>query len=200
MTKFTLTTLSQPEKDVTDPLTGLLRSGARKLIAQAEEAKLQTLLKQHWIEEHRNWCQRDLSRSRYVYWWADGIYSNVRMDDRLCLLVIIGITEHGRKELVAVEDGYRESGASWAELLSGLRSRGLTTCPKLAISDGALGFWKALGKCCPETQHQRCWVHKTANILSKSVQPKVKAVLHEIWMAQTRDEAYKAFDRALAQF
>ena len=108
MTKFTLTTLSQPEKDVTDPLTGLLRSGARKLIAQAEEAKLQTLLKQHWIEEHRNWCQRDLSRSRYVYWWADGIYSNVRMDDRLCLLVIIGITEHGRKELVAVEDGYRK--------------------------------------------------------------------------------------------
>ena len=125
------------------------------------------------------------------------------MDDRLCLLVIIGITEHGRKELVAVEDGYRESGAGWAELLSGLRSRGLTICPKLAIGDGALGFWKALSKCYPETQHQRCWVHKTANILSalpKSVQPKVKAALHEIWMAQTRDEAYKAFDRALARF
>ena len=138
-----------------------------------------------------------------MYWWADGIYSNVRMDDRLCLLVIIGITEHGHKELVAVEDGYRESEASWAELLSGLRSRGLTTWPKLAIGDGALGFWKALGKCYPETQHQRCWVHKTSNILSalpKSVQPKVKAALHEIWMAQTRDEAYKAFDRALARF
>ena len=125
------------------------------------------------------------------------------MDDRLCLLVIIGITEHGRKELVAVEDGCRESEASWAELLSGLRSRGLTTWPKLAIGDGALGFWKALGKCYPETRHQRCWVHKTANILSalpKSVQSKVKAALHEIWMAQTRDEAYKAFDRALARF
>ena len=124
------------------------------------------------------------------------------MEDRLCLLVIIGITEHGHKELVAVEDGYRESEASWAELLSGLRSRGLMTCPKLAIGDGALGFWKALGKCYPET-HQRCWVHKTANILSalpKSVQPKVKAALHEIWMAQTRDEACKAFDRALARF
>ena len=115
--------------------------------------------------------------------------------------MIIGITEHGRKELVAVADGYRESEASWAELLSGLRSRGLTICPKLAIGDGALGFWKALSKCYPETQHQRCWVHKTANILSalpKSVQPKVKAALHEIWMAQARDEAYKTFDRALA--
>ena len=120
MTKSTLTTLSQPEKDIIDPLTELLRSGARELIAQAVEAELQALLgdqakglsantisrlEQHWIEEHRNWCQRDLSCSRYVYWWADGIYSNVRMDDRLCLLVIIGITEHGRKELVAVEDG-----------------------------------------------------------------------------------------------
>ena len=193
MTKSTLTTLSQSEKDVTE----LLLFGARELIAQAVVAELQALLEQHWIEEHRNWCQRDLSRSRYVYWWDDGIYSNVRMDGRLCLLVIIGITEHGRKELVAVADGYRESEASWAELLSGLRSRGLTTCPKLAIGDGSLGFRKALGKCYPETRH------KTANILSalpKSVQPKVKAALHEIWMAQTRDEAYKAFDRALARF
>jgi len=117
--------------------------------------------------------------------------------------VIIGVTEHGRKELVAVEDGYRESEASWSELLSGLRARGLTRSPKLAIGDGALGFWKALAKCYPDTRHQRCWVHKTANILSalpKSVQPKVKAALHEIWMAATRDEAHKAFDRALVRF
>ncbi len=156
MTKSTLTTLSQSEKDVTE----LLLFGARELIAQAVVAELQALLEQHWIEERRNWCQRDLSRSRYVYWWDDGIYSNVRMDGRLCLLVIIGITEHGRKELVAVADGYRESEASWAELLSGLRSRGLTTCPKLAIGDGSLGFRKALGKCYPETRH------KTENILS----------------------------------
>ena len=308
MTQSTLRALSQPEEQVTDPLTELLRSGARELIAQAVEAELQVLLeqhaehrlpdgrkavvrngylpertvqtgignveikvpkvrdrsgsgvrfnsallppylkrarsveellpwlylkgvstgdyqdalaallgdqakglsantisrlKQHWIDDHRRWCQRDLSQKRYVYWWADGVYSNVRMDDRLCLLVIIGVTEHGRKELVAVEDGYRESEASWSELLSGLRARGLTTSPKLAIGDGALGFWKALAKCYPDTRHQRCWVHKTANILSalpKSVQPKVKAALHEIWMAETRADAHKAFDRTLVRF
>ena len=308
MTQSTLRALSQPEEQVTDPLTELLRSGARELIAQAVEAELQVLLeqhaehrlpdgrkavvrngylpertvqtgignveikvpkvrdrsgsgvrfnsallppylkrarsveellpwlylkgvstgdyqdalaallgdqakglsantisrlKQHWIDDHRRWGQRDLSQKRYVYWWADGVYSNVRMDDRLCLLVIIGVTEHGRKELVAVEDGYRESEASWSELLSGLRARGLTTSPKLAIGDGALGFWKALAKCYPDTRHQRCWVHKTANILSalpKSVQPKVKAALHEIWMAETRADAHKAFDRTLVRF
>jgi transposase-like protein len=125
------------------------------------------------------------------------------MDDRLCLLVIIGVTEHGRKELVAVEDGYRESETSWSELLLGLRERGLTASPKLAVGDGALGFWKALAKCYPDTRHQRCWVHKTANIMSalpKSVQPKVKAALHDIWMAETQDDAHKAFDRALVRF
>ncbi|EOG7770311.1 IS256 family transposase [Vibrio cholerae] len=308
MTKSTLRALSQPVEQVTDPLTELLRNGARELIAQAVEAELQVLLerhaehrlpdgrkavvrngylpertvqtgigdveikvpkirdrsgsgvrftssllppylkrarsveellpwlylkgvstgdyqdalaallgdqakglsantisrlKQHWIDEHRDWCQRDLSQKRYVYWWADGIYSKVRMDDRLCLLVIIGVTEHGRKELVAVEDGYRESDASWSELLLSLRERGLTTSPKLAIGDGALGFWKALTKCYPDTRHQRCWVHKTANILNavpKSVQPKMKAALHEIWMAETRDSAHKAFDRAMVRF
>ena len=160
-------------------------------------------LKQDWHEEHREWCQRDLKDRRYVYWWADGIYSNVRMDARLCLLVIIGVTEHGHKELVAVEDGYRESEASWSELLMGLRGRGLTTGAKLAIGDGALGFWKAIAKCYPDTAHQRCWVHKTANILSvlpKSVQPKVKEALHEIWMAETREEANKAFERTLIRF
>ena len=308
MTHSTLSALSQPVEQITDPLTELLRSGARQLIAQAVEAELQVLLeqhaghrlpdgrkalvrngylpertvqtgigdieikvpkvrdrsgsgvrfnsallppylkrarsveellpwlylkgvstgdyqdalsallgdqakglsantisrlKQHWIDEHRDWCQRDLSQKRYVYWWADGIYSKVRMDDRLCLLVIIGVTEHGRKELVAVEDGYRESEASWSELLLSLRERGLRTSPKLAIGDGALGFWKALAKCYPNTRHQRCWVHKTANILnavSKSVQPKMKAALHEIWMAETRDDAHKAFDRAMVRF
>ena len=308
MTKSTLRALSQPEEQVTDPLTELLRNGARELIAQAVEAELQVLLeqhaehrlpdgrkavvrngylpertvqtgigdveikvpkvrdrsgsgvrfnstllppylkrarsieellpwlylkgvstgdyqdalsallgdqakglsantisrlKQHWIDEHRSWCQRDLSQKRYVYWWADGIYSNVRMDNRLCLLVIIGVTEHGHKELVAVEDGFRESEDSWSELLLGLRERGLTTSPKLAVGDGALGFWKALAKCYPDTRHQRCWVHKTANIMSalpKSVQPKVKAALHDIWMAETQDDAHKAFDRALVRF
>ena len=160
-------------------------------------------LKAKWLDEHKDWQRRDLSQKRYVYWWADGVYSNVRMDDRLCLLVIIGVTEQGRKELVVVEDGQRESEASWKELLTGLRERGLTTAPKLAVGDGAMGFWAALSKVYPETEHQRCWVHKTANVLNKlpkSVQPKVKADLHEIWMAETRDEAHKAFDRTVKRF
>ncbi|WP_035414179.1 IS256 family transposase [Chromohalobacter israelensis] len=146
---------------------------------------------------------RDLGDRGYVYWWADGIYSNVRLDDRLCLLVIIGVTEQGRKELVAVEDGFRESAASWETVLTSLRARGLTTPPKLAVGDGAMGFWAALSKIYPATDHQRCWVHKTANVLNKlpkSVQPKVKADLHDIWMAETRDEAHKAFDRTVQRF
>jgi transposase-like protein len=121
----------------------------------------------------------------------------------MCLLVIIGVTEHGRKELVAVEDGFRESTASWEELLVGLRERGLETSPKLAIGDGALGFWKAMSKAYPACHHQRCWVHKTANVLNKlpkSMQPKVKEALHDIWMAATRAEAHAAFDRAQARF
>lgn len=119
----------------------------------------------------------------FVNCWADGIYSQVRMDDRLCLLVIIGVTEHGHKELVAVSDGFRESSTSWEELLTSLRQRGLSHSPKLAAGDGALGFWNAISKVYPDTRHQRCWVHKTANVLNKlpkSVQPKVKAALHEI--------------------
>ncbi len=143
--------------------------------------------KEHWLDEHRQWQRQDLSQKHYVYWWADGIYSQIRMDDRLCLLVIIGVTEHGQKELVAVSDGYRESSASWEELLTDLRQRGLTMAPKLSVGDGALGFWNALSKIYPDSIHQRCWVHKTANILNKlpkAVQPKVKTALHEIWMAE----------------
>ena len=135
-----------------------------------------------------------------MYFWADGIYSHVRMDDRLCLLVIIGVTVHGTKELVAVESGYRESSASWEEVLTNLRLRGLEIGPKLAVGDGALGFWNALSKVYPDAVHQRCWVHKTANILNKlpkSMQPKVKESLQEIWMASTRNDAYKAFDKAI---
>ena len=138
-----------------------------------------------------------------MYWWVDGVYSNVRMDDRVCLLVIIGVTEHGHKELIAVEDGMRESEASWLELLTGLRERGLAQGPKLAVGDGALGFWKALNKLYPDTEHQRCWVHKTANVLNKlpkSVQPKVKADLREIWRAESRKDAERAFDRTLKRF
>jgi transposase-like protein len=184
--------------DYQEALAALLGDQAKGLSANTVSR-----LKKQWEDEHADWRQRDLADRRYAYWWTDGVYSNVRMDDRLCLLVIIGVTEQGRKELVAVEDGFRESAASWETLLTGLRERGLTTAPRLAIGDGAMGFWTALSKVYPETDHQRCWVHKTANVLNKlpkSVQPKVKADLHDIWMAETRDEAHKAFDRTLRRF
>jgi putative transposase len=132
-------------------------------------------LKQDWEQDYQDWTRRDLSKKRYVYVWADGIYSNVRQDDRLCLLVIIGSDESGRKELLALTDGYRESAASWEDLLTDLMQRGLKIAPKLATGDGALGFWKAVAKIWPETDQQRCWVHKTANVLEKlpkAVQPK----------------------------
>ena len=184
--------------DFQEALAALLGEQARGLSANTIAR-----LKAQWQADHRSWSQRDLSDRRYVYFWADGVYSHVRMDDRLCLLVIIGVTEHGRKELVAVEDGHRESEASWASVLNDLRERGLGTGPKLAIGDGALGFWKALRKTWPDVAEQRCWVHKTANVLNqlpKSMQPKVKAELQNIWMAETREAAHAAFDRTLKRF
>ena len=184
--------------DYQEALAALLGENAKGLSANTISR-----LKERWIDEHREWRQRDLSDKRYAYLWVDGIYSNVRLDDRLCLLVVMGVTEHGRKELIAVEEGYRESEASWLELLNGLVARGLTTSPKLATADGALGFWKALSKVYPQTKQQRCWVHKTANVLNKlpkAVQPKVKEALHDIWMAETREKAHKAFDIALERF
>ena len=184
--------------DFREALASLLGKDARGLSPNTISR-----LKQDWTEEHKSWSRRDLSGKRYVYWWADGIYSNVRMDDKLCLLIVVGVTESGVKELVAVEDGYRESSDSWYGLLSDLRSRGLETGPKLAVGDGALGFWNALAKVFPATRRQRCWVHKTANILNclpRSLQPKAKEALHEIWMAETKEEAEKAFDRFLDRF
>lgn len=184
--------------DYSEALASLLGEQAKGLSANTVSR-----LKSHWLDEHQNWQREDLSEKRYVYWWADGIYSQIRMDDRLCLLVIIGVTEHGHKELVAVVDGFRESTASWEEVLTGLRQRGLDKSPKLAVGDGALGFWNALSKVYPNCRHQRCWVHKTANVLNKlpkSVQPKVKTALHEIWMASTRDVAKKAFDNTIELF
>ncbi len=184
--------------DYGEALSSLLGEQAKGLSANTISR-----LKNQWIDEHTQWRRRDLSDKRYVYFWADGIYSHVRMDDRLCLLVIIGVTEHGIKELVAVEDGFRESTASWEEVLSGLRERGLVFSPKLAVGDGALGFWGALSKVYPACCHQRCWVHKTANVLNKlpkSMQPKVKEALHDIWMAESRDKAKSAFDSAINRF
>jgi putative transposase len=184
--------------DYQEALVALLGEQAKGLSANTISR-----LKAKWLAEHAKWRQRDLAGKRYVYWWVDGIYSNVRMDDKLCMLVIIGVTDQGHKELVAVEDGFRESSDSWYELLSGLRARGLIKGPELAVGDGSLGFWNALAKVYPKTRHQRCWVHKTANVLNKmpkTLQPKVKAALHDIWMAETKEAAGQAFDAMLARF
>ena len=140
------------------------------------------------------WVQSDLSRDQWVYIWADGIYSGLRSDDvKLCALVVIGVNKHGQKRFLALEDGVRESTQSWRELLLGLKSRGMNV-PKLAVSDGAVGLWSALDEIYPDTRHQRCWVHKTANVLNalpKSSQPKAKQALHQIWMAETREQAHQ---------
>jgi len=178
--------------DMQPALVSLLGEQAKGLSANSVSR-----LKASWETEYQQWSGRSLAKRRYVYIWADGIYSKIRMDDKLCLLVIMGVDETGRKELLAVVDGVRESEQSWTEVLNQLRSQGLITPPKLAIGDGALGFWNAVTKVWPTTQHQRCWVHKIANVLNKvpkSMQPKIKANLQDIWMAESRDSAYKAYD------
>lgn len=161
-------------------------------------------LKGCWMEEYRQWCRSKLDRDRWVYVWVDGIYSGLRAEDeRLCALVVIGVNERGEKKFLAIEDGVRESKQSWREVLLGLKGRGLTIPPKLAVGDGALGFWAAVREVFPETRQQRCWVHKTANVLNylpKSLQPKAKAALHEIWMAETKSQAIVAFEQFVAAF
>ena len=183
--------------DMQESLEALLGKGAKGL-SPATVSRL----KARWEDDYQSWSQRDLSGSRYVYFWVDGVYFNVRMDDaKQCILVIIGVTEEGIKEFVAIEDGYRESEQSWLLVLRGLKQRGLEIGPELAVGDGALGFWKALPKVYGETRGQRCWVHKTANVLNclpKSIQPKAKVALQQIWMAPGREEAYKAFDSFVA--
>jgi putative transposase len=158
-----------------------------------------TRLLEAWQGEYEDWSKRDLSGKRYVYLWADGIYFGCRLtDDRPCLLVLMGATADGRKELIAMIDGQRESETSWAALLLDCRARGMSEAPKLATGDGALGFWCALAKVFPSTRQQRCWVHKTLNVLDKlpkKEQPAAKSMLHEIWMSSTREDATKAFDR-----
>ena len=172
--------------------------------AKALSANVVTRLTETWKQEYEIWNRRDLSNCRYVYLWADGIHFNIRLEEeRQCILVLMGATQDGRKELVGILDGYRESEQSWRELLLELKNRGLQEAPKIAVGDGALGFWAAIRKVFPQTREQRCWVHKTANILNKmpkSVQPKAKNDLHEIWMAERRENADRAFDLFIEKY
>ena len=149
-----------------------------------------------WEDEHERWRSRSFSEKRYVYWWVDGVGFSVRNDEKQSVLVVIGVTETGNKELIALESGYRESTESWLSLLRQIKERGLVA-PMLAVGDGALGFWAAISEVYPTTKHQRCWFHKMGNVLDKlpkSQQAKAKSMLQEIWMSATREDAYLAFD------
>ena len=163
-----------------------------------------TRLKEVWEGEFQEWTNRSLEGKQYVYLWADGVHFNIRLEeDRQCILVLMGATADGRKELIAIADGYRESEQSWKSLLLDVQARGLVVDPKLATGDGALGFWKALDQVYPTTRAQRCWVHKTANVLDKlpkRLQPGAKDALHQIWMAETKNDAEAAFDLFLATY
>jgi len=163
-----------------------------------------TRLKACWEDEFQEWNKRVLEGKQYVYLWADGVHFNIRLEeDRQCILVLMGATSDGRKELIAVVDGFRESEQSWKALLLDVKSRGLVVDPKLATGDGALGFWKAIAQVYPKTREQRCWVHKTANVLDKlpkRLQPEAKAKLHQIWMAATKADADQAFDLFVATY
>lgn len=188
--------------DFSDALQALVGEQARGL-----SANVVVRLKEQWSEEFENWSRRDLSGKQYVYIWADGIHVNVRLEDdankKQCILVLMGATADGCKELVALQDGYRESEQCWKELLLDVQRRGLKVDPKLAIGDGALGFWAALRKMFTDTREQRCWFHKSGNVLSKlpkSVQPRAKSDLHEIWQAETRAAANQSFDNFIEKY
>jgi putative transposase len=161
-------------------------------------------MKEIWQGEYENFSRRSLEGKHYVYVWADGIYFNIRLtDDRPCVLVLMGALADGTKELIAMIDGERESAQSWLELLADVKSRGLTEAPMLATGDGALGFWKAMRQVFPSTRHQRCWVHKTANVLNKlprGQQVSAKNILHEIWMSATKEHAIKAMEKFVATY
>jgi len=165
--------------------------------AKGLSASTVSRLKQVWGEQYHQWRRDSLDKDRWVYIWADGIYSGLRGEqEKLCALVVIGVDERGQKRFLAIEDGVRESTQSWREVLLKLKSRGMNI-PELGVGDGALGFWAALDEIYPETRHQRCWVHKTRNVLNclpKSGQPKAKQALHEIWQAGTKADAESAFD------
>ena len=178
--------------DFADVLTPLVGAAAKNL-----SPGVISHLKEAWEGDYDEWCKRDLKEKCYVYWWADGIHLQARMEDAAdCILVIVGVTEQGDKEILSIEGGHRESKESWLMLLRNLKERGLTIAPKLAVGDGALGFWGALTEAYGETKHQRCWFHKIGNVLDKlpkSQQARAKKLLQDIWMAATREDADKAF-------
>lgn len=185
--------------DMSEALAALLGPGAAGLSPTSV-----VRLKEQWTREHQAWSRRSLAGKRYVYFWVDGIHFNIRLEeDRQCILVIIGATADGQKELIAVHDGVRESEQSWKEVLLDLKSRGLEQGPELAVGDGALGFWKALPQVFGQTRTQRCWVHKTANVLNglpRGMHARAKAMLHEIWMAPTKAAATRALDLFLETY
>lgn len=187
--------------DMSEALEVLVGDDARGL-----SANVVSRLKAQWSDEHARWNKRDLSTARYVYWWVDGIHTGLRAEesaDGQCLLVIIGVTPDGRKERVVINDGLRESTASWRELLLDLKARGLRHGSLLAVGDGAMGFWAALDEIFPATRAQRCWFHKMGNVLNalpKSQHARARSGLQEIWMAATRAEALMAFERFLSVY
>ena len=185
--------------DFSEALAALLGPDAPGLSASTV-----TRLKSCWEDEYHEWSKRSLKGKQYVYVWADGIHFNIRLEeDRQCILVLMGATEEGKKELIAIHDGHRESAQSWKELLLDCKARGLVVDPHLATGDGALGFWKALAETYPKTREQRCTVHKTANVLDKlpkRLQPAAKEKLHDIWQADTREHANEAFDLFVATY
>lgn len=185
--------------DFKDVLTGLFGT-----VAQNISPGVISRLKEQWEEEYEQWNQRSLAGDYFVYWWVDGIYFQARMEEsKDCVLVIMGVRENGTKELIAIVDGYRESKESWLDLLNALKRRGLKKAPKVAVGDGALGFWGALNEAYSGALHQRCWVHKTGNILTclpKNLQAQAKSDLQQIWMAETRKKAYRAFEEFIHRY
>ncbi len=171
--------------------------------AKGLSASTVSRLKQSWRQEYALWQHRRLDKDRWVYVWADGIYSGLRAErQKLCALVIVGVNERGEKHFLALEDGVRESTQSWREVLLSLKARGMNT-PELAVGDGALGFWAALDEVYPASRQQRCWMHKMGNVLNalpKSVQPKAKSALQQIWQAATREDADRAFNQFVVTY
>lgn len=186
--------------------TGDMWPALQKLLGETVaglSASTVSRLKRRWEAEHQQWSKRDLSAKRYCYCWVDGIHVNVRFSDRrLCVLVVVGTDEDGNKELLGVYSGYRESGDSWKEVLRDLKQRGMN-CPSLFIGDGALGFWQAAREVYPKARWQRCWVHKTRNILGKlpkALHGKAKGMLHQVYLAENHKAARRAAQRFCSMF